>query len=147
MIVRPGLDADLQARMLEGRTVTVERIQRDYDGRVHLGVALDEPGQEILRETGRFLWFFPPEEVEVGRATRSKRRSLSRAGIGNTWLGDDGFGGEVVKRLEARELPPARSCSTSGPAGSTSPTRSCAATTRSCSSTSAARAASPERST
>jgi hydrogenase maturation protease len=28
------------------------------------------------------------------------------AGIGNAWLGDDGFGGEVVKRLEARELPP-----------------------------------------
>ncbi len=64
VVVRPGIDADLHARMLEGRTVTVERIQRDYDGRVHLGVALDEPGQEILRETGRFLWFFPPE-VEV----------------------------------------------------------------------------------
>ena len=28
------------------------------------------------------------------------------AGIGNTWMRDDGFGGEVVKRLEARELPP-----------------------------------------
>lgn len=28
------------------------------------------------------------------------------AGIGNTWLGDDGFGSEVVKRLEGRELPP-----------------------------------------
>jgi len=27
------------------------------------------------------------------------------AGIGNSWLRDDGFGGEVVKRLEARELP------------------------------------------
>ena len=27
------------------------------------------------------------------------------AGIGNAWLKDDGFGGEVVKRLEARELP------------------------------------------
>jgi hydrogenase maturation protease len=27
------------------------------------------------------------------------------AGIGNTWLRDDGFGSEVVKRLEARELP------------------------------------------
>jgi hypothetical protein len=61
VLVRPGLDADLQARMLEGRTVTVERIYRDYDGRIHIGVALDEPGQEILRETGRFLWFFPPE--------------------------------------------------------------------------------------
>jgi hypothetical protein len=60
-VVRPGLDADLHARMLEGRTVTVERIYRDYDGRIHLGVALDEPGQEILRDTGRFLWFFPPE--------------------------------------------------------------------------------------
>ena len=27
------------------------------------------------------------------------------AGIGNAWLRDDGFAGEVVKRLEARELP------------------------------------------
>jgi hydrogenase maturation protease len=27
------------------------------------------------------------------------------AGIGNAWLRDDGFGGEVVKRLESRELP------------------------------------------
>ena len=27
------------------------------------------------------------------------------AGIGNSWLRDDGFGGEVVKRLEVRELP------------------------------------------
>jgi hypothetical protein len=64
VVVRPGVEADLQARMLEGRTVTVERIYRDYDGKVHLGVSLDQPGQEIMRETGRFLWFFPPE-VEV----------------------------------------------------------------------------------
>jgi len=27
------------------------------------------------------------------------------AGIGNAWLSDDGFGGEVVRRLEQRELP------------------------------------------
>jgi hydrogenase maturation protease len=27
------------------------------------------------------------------------------AGIGNAWLKDDGFGSEVVRRLEARELP------------------------------------------
>jgi hypothetical protein len=64
VVVRPGVDADLHARMLEGRTVTVERIHRDFDGRVHLGVSVDEPGHEILRDTGRFLWFFPPE-VEV----------------------------------------------------------------------------------
>jgi hypothetical protein len=64
VVVRPGLEADLQARMLEGRTVTVERIYRDYDGRIHLGVSVDEPGHEIMRETGRFLWFFV-DEVEV----------------------------------------------------------------------------------
>jgi hypothetical protein len=66
VVVRPGLEADLQARMLEGRTVTVERIYRDYDGKVHVGVSVDDPGQEIMRETGRFLWFFPPE-LEVVR--------------------------------------------------------------------------------
>ena len=66
VVVRPGLEADLHARMLEGRTVTVERIYRDYDGKIHLGVSVDQPGQEIMRETGRFLWFFPPE-VEVLR--------------------------------------------------------------------------------
>ncbi len=27
------------------------------------------------------------------------------AGVGNAWLGDDGFGGEVIKALEKRELP------------------------------------------
>ncbi|MBN1527910.1 MAG: hydrogenase maturation protease [Thermoleophilaceae bacterium] len=27
------------------------------------------------------------------------------AGIGNAWLSDDGFGGEVVRRLERRDLP------------------------------------------
>ena len=64
VVVRPGVEADLQARMLEGRTVTLERIYRDYDGRVHLGVSVDEPGHEVMRETGRFLWFFPAE-VEV----------------------------------------------------------------------------------
>jgi hypothetical protein len=66
VVVRPGVEADLQARMLEGRTVTVQRIHRDYDGRVHLGVSVDEPGHEVLRETGRFLWFFPPELEVVG---------------------------------------------------------------------------------
>jgi hypothetical protein len=64
VVVKQGVDADLQARMLAGRTVQIERIHRDYDGRVHLGVSVDEPGHEIMRDTGRFMWFFPPE-VEV----------------------------------------------------------------------------------
>jgi hypothetical protein len=65
VVIRPGPDADLHARMLDGRTATVERILTDYDGRTHLGVTIDDdPGQDLMRETGRFLYFFAPE-VEV----------------------------------------------------------------------------------
>lgn len=65
VVIRPGPDADLHARMLAGRTATIERIFTDYDGRTHLGVTIDDdPGQELMRETGRYLFFFA-EEVEV----------------------------------------------------------------------------------
>jgi hypothetical protein len=59
VVLRPGPDADLHARMLDGRSATIERILIDYDGKVHLGVTVDDdPGQELLRETGRYLYFF-----------------------------------------------------------------------------------------
>jgi hypothetical protein len=65
LALRPGPHADLHARMLDGRTATLERILIDYDGRVHLGVTIDDdPGQELMRQTGRFLYFFA-DEVEV----------------------------------------------------------------------------------
>ena len=63
--LRPAPEADFHARMLLGRCATVERIFTDYDGRVHLGVTIDDdPGHDLMRETNRFLFFFPPE-VEV----------------------------------------------------------------------------------
>jgi hypothetical protein len=65
VVIRPGADADLHARMLDGRTATVERIFVDLDDKVYLGVTVDDdPGQELMRETGRLLFFFAPE-VEV----------------------------------------------------------------------------------
>ena len=65
VLIRPGPDADFHARMLDGRTATIERILTDYDGKTHLGVTIDDdPGQDLMRETGRFLYFFVPE-VEV----------------------------------------------------------------------------------
>jgi hypothetical protein len=65
VLLRPGPDADLHARMLDGRHATIERIYTDYDGKVHLGVTVDgDPGQDLMRETGRFVFFFAPE-VEV----------------------------------------------------------------------------------
>jgi hypothetical protein len=65
VVLRPAPDADLHARMLDGRRATIERILTDYDGKVHLGVTIDDdPGQDLLRETGRLVYFFAPE-VEV----------------------------------------------------------------------------------
>jgi hypothetical protein len=62
VVIRPGADADVHARMLDGRTATIERIFTDYDGRAHLGLTIDDdPGQELMRETGRYLYFFAPE--------------------------------------------------------------------------------------
>ena len=67
VVIRPGPDADIQARMLDGRTATVERILTDYDGRTHLGVTIDDdPGQDLMRETVRFLYFFAPEVEVIG---------------------------------------------------------------------------------
>ena len=43
-------------------SVTIERIFTDYDGKAHFGVTIDgDPGQQLLRETSRFLFFFAPE--------------------------------------------------------------------------------------
>jgi hypothetical protein len=65
VVLRPGPDADVHARMLAGRTATIERIYVAWDGKVHLGVTIDgDPAQELMRETGRLLFFFAPE-VEV----------------------------------------------------------------------------------
>jgi hypothetical protein len=62
VVIRPGPEADIQARMLDGRTATIERIFTDYDGKAHLGLTIDDdPGQELMRETGRYLYFFAPE--------------------------------------------------------------------------------------
>ncbi|HZE06797.1 MAG TPA: hypothetical protein VE127_16330 [Solirubrobacteraceae bacterium] len=65
VVIRPGPEADVHARMLAGRSATIERIFTDYDGRTHLAVTIDgDPGQELMRETGRFLFFYT-HEVEV----------------------------------------------------------------------------------
>ena len=37
--------------------------------------------------------------------TAERTKQILVAGIGNAWLRDDGFGGEVAKLLEQRELP------------------------------------------
>ena len=65
VILHPPLDADVYDKMLDGRTATIHRLFMRVDERLHLGVTIDDdPMQEILGESGRFLFFFS-EEVEV----------------------------------------------------------------------------------
>jgi hypothetical protein len=62
LVLRPRIDRDPFDRMLDGRRATLERIYIDYDGRVHLAVTVDDdPGQDLMRETGRYLFFFAHE--------------------------------------------------------------------------------------
>lgn len=65
LVLRPRAGADAQDFLLAGRLATLERIYVDYDDVVHLGVTIDaDPMQDVLRESGRFL-FFKSDEVEV----------------------------------------------------------------------------------
>jgi hypothetical protein len=51
--------------MLTGRTATIQRIYVDYEDRTHLGITVDDdPVQDMMRDTGRYLYFFP-NEVEI----------------------------------------------------------------------------------
>jgi hypothetical protein len=73
IVVRPGdrvrlcLDdrVDTYDRLLNGRTATLERIYLDYDDRTYFGVTIDDdPGQLLMRESGRFHFFFT-HEIEL----------------------------------------------------------------------------------
>jgi phytoene dehydrogenase-like protein len=62
VVLRPGGGRDTFDRLLDGRRATLERIYLDYDDRVYLAVTVDDdPGQELMRETGRYLFFFANE--------------------------------------------------------------------------------------
>jgi hypothetical protein len=63
--LRPGTDRDPFDRMLDGRLATIERLYYDVDDRLYVAVTVDDdPGQELMRETGRYLFFFRGE-VEI----------------------------------------------------------------------------------
>jgi len=64
VLLRPGPGRNAQDHLVQGRRATVERIYVDVDGRVQLAVTVDGvPGQDIMRDIRRYL-FFRPDEVE-----------------------------------------------------------------------------------
>jgi hypothetical protein len=64
--LRPRAGGDIFDLALAGRTATIESIEQDYDGRVHLAVLVDDdPGRDLgaMRQPGH-RFFFSPDEVE-----------------------------------------------------------------------------------
>ncbi|MEU9111519.1 hypothetical protein AB0D04_06945 [Streptomyces sp. NPDC048483] len=63
VLLRPGKRrTDAQDLFLHGRSAQIEAVLHDVDGGVHLAVTVDgDPGADIRREQGRFLYFQPDE--------------------------------------------------------------------------------------
>jgi hydrogenase maturation protease len=111
--LRPRKRADIFDMALAGKTAVIESIEQDYEGKFHICVvADDDPGRDIgmMRQPGHRFFFFP-EEVEPFRpdepiaSTDVSAPAILVAGIGNIFLGDDGFGVEVAQRLSQRTFP------------------------------------------
>jgi hydrogenase maturation protease len=97
---------------LNGRIAAIESIEQDYEGIFHVCVVLDDdPGRDIglMRQPGH-RFFFATDEVEPLPIERTAESAVAGkkiliAGIGNIFLGDDGFGVEVAARLALRQFP------------------------------------------
>jgi hypothetical protein len=68
VVLRPGARrADAQDIFLAGREAQVEAVLQDVDGLVHLAVTVaDDPGADLQRSHGRFLYFAPDEIEPLG---------------------------------------------------------------------------------
>jgi hydrogenase maturation protease len=111
--LRPRKGGDVMDFALAGQIATIECIEQDYEGKQHVCVVLDDdPGKDMgmLRQPGHRFFFdatevepLPPDEFPQTPALA--KPTILIAGIGNIFLGDDGFGVEVIRRLEGRNLP------------------------------------------
>jgi hydrogenase maturation protease len=107
----PREGGDIFDLALAGRIAVVEAIEEDADGRQHVAVTLDDdPGRDLGE--ARFLghrFFFGVDEIEPVADASEPDADAPRiliAGIGNIFLGDDGFGVAVAHRLARRALAP-----------------------------------------
>jgi hydrogenase maturation protease len=108
--LRPKAGGDIFDLALADRLAVVESLEQDAEGKLHATVTLeDDPGRDLgaMRALGH-RFFFGLDELEpvdeAHQPARPKKQVLV-AGIGNIFLGDDGFGVEVAKRLQDAPLP------------------------------------------
>jgi len=109
--LRPRPRGDVFDVVLAGRTAVIEGIDQDLDGNVQLAVTVeDDPGRDLgeRRQPGH-RFFFSPDEVEPLAGEPAPEPPTTRilvAGIGNVFLGDDGFGVALAGRLARGERRP-----------------------------------------
>ena len=60
--LNPAEGGDPQDHIMRGKLATIEKMLHDVDGRLYFAVTVDgDPGQELLRDTGRYMYFFEGE--------------------------------------------------------------------------------------
>ncbi|MGI8548611.1 MAG: hydrogenase maturation protease [Gemmatimonadaceae bacterium] len=106
--LHPRGGGDMVDIMLDGKIGIIEGIDQELGGVIHLSVTLeDDPGRDLgdMRYPAH-RFFFRLDEVEpVPRAPGGRGPRILVAGIGNIFLGDDGFGVAVARRMSERSLP------------------------------------------
>jgi hydrogenase maturation protease len=111
--LRPRAGGDIFDLALTGMIATIESLEQDYEGNVHVCVVVDDdPGRDIglMRQPGHRFFFSPVEVEPLGtngaeHKVAATSKKILVAGIGNIFLGDDGFGVELVSRLCNRVFP------------------------------------------
>jgi hydrogenase maturation protease len=110
--LHPHRGGDIFDVALAGRAAVIEGIDQDLEGQIKLAVVVeDDPGADLghARQPGH-RFFFSLDEVaaapDAPAAAECAVRKVLVAGIGNVFLGDDGFGVALASRLARRELAP-----------------------------------------
>jgi hydrogenase maturation protease len=108
--LRPRAGGDILDLALAGRTAVVDAIEEDTEGNLQVAITVeDDPGRDLgeRRQPGH-RFFFSPAELEPlphGEAPQAPPQRILVAGVGNVFLGDDGFGVALAGRLAAHDLP------------------------------------------
>ena len=105
----PAPGGDVFDVVLAGRTAVIEAIEEDLEGKITLAVVVeDDPGRDLgLARLPGHRFFYSPAEVEVLEQAPEPPAGtrILVAGIGNVFLGDDGFGVALADRIARHELP------------------------------------------
>ncbi|HEY0317313.1 MAG TPA: hydrogenase maturation protease [Solirubrobacterales bacterium] len=110
VLLRPAPGGDVFDVALADQVAVVEAIEQDMEEQILLAVVVeDDPGRDLgqRRQPGHRFFFDPAEVEPLGEAaaTAEPEMRVLVAGIGNVFLGDDGFGVALANRLAASELP------------------------------------------